>query len=195
MARVTSNQDETIERRLVPVLEASDVVDEHRGTPVEDLLLAQNLGRPFPVGPAPTLFIATCIDSRIRLSLPPGAAFELRSAGVNLGRPALFQVAFAVSVARLRHVALVSHDDCAMKRLPHVRRAFVEGLVENTDWDEASAEAFFNENAARWHRIDPIGAVVLHAHELRGRFPSVSFATLHYTVGDGQLAQIVEDAG
>jgi carbonic anhydrase len=178
--------------RLVPVHREEDVLERYRGTPIEDLIEVQNLDRSFPVGEAPTLFIATCIDSRVRLKLPPGAAFELRSAGVNLRQNAFFQIAFAVSVAPIQHIALISHDDCAMSKLPSLKDAFVEGLAEQAEWSQEKAAKFFRERAANWHQEDPIVTVLEYARDLRKRLPSITFAPLHYSVQDGRLYQIRE---
>jgi len=177
--------------RLRPVRNADDVFERYRGTPIEDLLAAQNLDRPFPVGPAPSLFVATCIDWRVRLALPPGAAFELRSAGVNL-KHAFFQIAFAVSASPISHVALVSHDDCAMTKLPALEADFVAGLAKHARWSPDEAKRYFEEKRDHWHLEDAVATTLAQARELRERLPAVTFAPLHYTVGDGRLVQIAE---
>lgn len=181
--------------RLIAVRDETNVLEVYRGTSVEDLLLAQNLGRPFPVGGSSALLVATCIDSRVRFALPPGAAFELRAAGVNLGEEAFFQIAYAVAARGVRHLALVSHEDCAMSTLESQHKAFVEGMELRSDWTAAQAEAFFREHALSWQQDDPDRTVVEHARDLRERFPSITIAPLHYAVSDGRLSQIDERAG
>jgi len=178
--------------RLVPVRRPDDVLAAYRDTPIGHLLLAQNLERPFPDVREPVLLVATCIDPRVRLRLPRGAAFEMRSAGVNLEGGAAFQIDFVLSVVRVGHVALISHDDCAMTRLASQREAFVEGMAARSDQGESDAAALFDEHVRTWHREDAIGAVVEHARALRRRFPGATIAPLHCTVGDGRLHQVVD---
>ena len=124
--------------------------------------------------------------------MPPGAAVELRCAGVNLDERAFFQFAFAVSVMGIGHIALISHDDCAMVGLAAKRQAFARGLAERGGWEEAAADAFFGEQAGSWQQDDAIATVVRHAGELRERLAPVRFAPLHYSTGEGTLYQINE---
>jgi carbonic anhydrase len=178
--------------RLIDVRSESDVPEAYRGTPIWHLLAAQNLGSVFPVGPTPSLLIATCIDSRVRLELPPGAAFELRDAGVNLNMHSFFQIAFAVSVVGVKHIAVVGHDDCAMTTLASSESAFVEGMAESSQWDAWEAKSFFREHVDDWHVEDPVVTVIGHAQGLRSRFPSVTFAPLLYSVRDQKIRAIDE---
>lgn len=182
------------DRRLVPVRAASDVLDVYRGTPIEHLLTAQNLGRSFPVAASPSLFVATCIDSRVRLELPPGAAYELRCAGVKLGEDAFFQMAYLVAVIGIRHFAIISHDDCATIGLTANRPEFVKGMAQNAEWNEQMADSLFRETASSWEQDDPIAAVSERARELRKRLSLVTVAPLHYSVHEGRLYQIDEHA-
>ena len=176
--------------RLRAVRSASDILTAHRGTPIEDLLAAQNLGQPFPVGETPSLLVATCIDSRVRLALPAGAAFELRAAGVNLGEGGFFQIALIVSLVGIRHVALISHDDCAMIGLTSKRATAAQGLARLDAWDATAAEAFLAKHDESWQQNDPIETVKRHARELGERLGPVRFAPLHYSVREHRLYQI-----
>lgn len=178
--------------RRRPVASERDVLPAWRGTPIASLLLAQNQGATFPVGPEPSLLVATCIDSRVRLALPPGAAFELRAAGVNLDERELFEIAFAVAVGGVRHVAVLGHEDCAMGRIDGGREAFARGLASTDGWDHDAAGAFFDAHAADWVIGDPAAATLATTRRLRSRFPGVIFAPLHYTVPAGRIEQILE---
>lgn len=174
---------------LHPVTTPDDVLGPYRGTPIESLLLAQNLGVEFEFSGEPQLVVATCIDPRIDLRLPPGSAFIIRTAGVNLKDEALFQFGFLTSVMGLRHVALIAHEDCAMTRLHDKRQTFVDRLVERTGCDARSAELYFDDHVDFWNVPDAITVVRDHAENIR-RGGGVVVAPLFYSLREGRLLQI-----
>ena len=166
------------------------VLPEYRGTPIESLLLAQNLGQPFETPEQPCLVVATCIDPRINLQMPPGTAFVIRTAGVNLKGEGLFQLPFLTSVMGISHVALIAHDDCATVVLRSKRQAFVDGQTANTGSEAGVAEALFDQHADFWHVPDEVAVLKTHAQEARDLCGDVVVAPLYYRVKDHRLLQV-----
>ena len=64
-----------------PVDSERDIPQHLRGTPLDDLLQYQNLGRELRPVPAPQLLIGMCMDSRKHLRIPDNFAFILRAGG------------------------------------------------------------------------------------------------------------------
>lgn len=176
---------------LQPVDAPEDVLEPYRGTPIEKLLRAQNLGEPYARPARPELVVATCVDPRIDLKLPASSAFVSRSAGVNLKGEKLFQLAFATAVPDIRHVALIAHTDCAMRGLAAKREAFADGLVAHGAGDRAAAGSLFDRYVDHWSVRDEVEVVRAHAREVRERCGDVVVAPLLYDVETGRLAQVL----
>ena len=173
---------------LRPVTSPEDVCEQYRGTPIEALLLAQNLGQDLECPRAPDLIIATCIDPRIDLRVPIGRAYVIRTAGVNLKNHAVFPFAYLTAVLGIRHVALIAHDDCAMVGLCARRQEFIERLAERPGCHGPSAGMFFDRYADFWNVPDAIAVVRNHAPDIVHRCGgAVVVAPLLYTVCDGRL--------
>ena len=176
---------------LLPVDSPADVLEAYRGTPIEKLLLAQNLGEPYARPERPELVVATCVDPRIVLPLPEGSAFISRSAGVNLKGEKLFQIAFATAVPDIRHVAVIAHTDCAMRGLADKRRAFLDGLAAHGADDRAAAESFFDRYVEHWTVGDELEVVRADALAVRERCGDVLVAPLLYDSATRRIAQVL----
>jgi len=176
---------------LQPVASRNDVLEQYRDTPIESLLLAQDLGMDFERHGGPDLIVATCIDPRINLRVQSGRAYVIRTAGVNLKAEAVFQFAYLTAVIGIRHIALVAHDDCAMVGLRDKRQEFVECLGRRPGRDEVSAGMFFDRYADFWNVPDAVAVIRSHAQEIHHRCgEDVVVAPLLYTVEDDRLLQI-----
>jgi len=176
---------------LCSVFGPDDVLAEYRGTPVESLILAQNVGQLYEA-PAETDFVvATCIDPRVRLALPEGAAFLVRSAGVNVKNEGDFLFGYMTSMMGIRTIALIAHEDCAMTRILDDRQAFVERLSERSGADPESIGAYFDRHAEFWHVPDEIDVVRAYAQKIQANVgPEVVVAPLFYSL-DERLHQVV----
>lgn len=174
---------------LRPVEREPDVLDEHRGTPIGDLLAAHNLGRSLPFTPTADLLIVTCMDHRVTLDIPDCFAYQVRTAGAT-PEPVLSNVAFAIAVAGVRAIAVITHTDCAMCRAADSAASMTGHLVEREGWcGDAAREQ--ERQLRHVHRIaDPISSAWAHARRLARRFPSCVVAPLLYRVDDGALLQI-----
>jgi carbonic anhydrase len=177
-----------MDERLIPVQTDKDILPAWRGTPVADLLGYQNLEQPHRPYARAELLIGTCMDGRIRLRLPGGFAFILRTGGAS-PRPVEFEISFAVAARGLRAMALIGHDDCGMSQLTERREAYVAGLVE-VGWAQEAAERHFAEHVPTVAIPDPAAFVIAEAARLRERYPGLLVAPLFYTVGEGLLYQL-----
>lgn len=177
--------------RLSRVDAPEDVPAPYRGTPVERLLAAHNLGADREAPDAPELLVATCMDHRVRLRMPDDFAYVLRTGGADL-RGRGFEVSFAVAVGGVRAVAVIGHSDCGMAGVTGRRDAFVAGLADGAGWAADEAAAHFDE-AAPVHEIDdPIDRTLEQTGRLRRRYPGVLVAPLHYRVEDHRLHVVRE---
>jgi len=176
---------------LIESRRRDDILPEYRDTPIGDLLAWHNLGVPPRPYARPETLVVMCMDFRKRLSLPDNFAYVLRVGGANAAAVDPY-VAFAVAVARVRAVAVIVHDDCAMAAVASRRGEFVSGLVANAGWDRAAAEAYVAARAAAMEIGEPAAFAAEQCRSLRDRYPGIVAAPLFYSVADGLLRQVRE---
>ncbi|HKO15671.1 MAG TPA: carbonic anhydrase [Gemmatimonadaceae bacterium] len=174
---------------ILPVNYRTDILPEHRGTPVGLLLEYHNLERAMGSGPGRQLLIGMCMDSRKALRIPPDFAFVLRTAGANM-RDNEFRISYAIAVGGVRTIVLIAHTDCGMRRVAGQHDAFVRGLVDHAGWDEARAEKHFADSVPKFAIDDEVGFVMREAERLRVLYPRISVAPLLYRVEDDLLYQL-----
>ncbi len=175
---------------MIPVHESTDILPAYRGTPIADLLAAHNLGATLSMREDAELLIVTCMDHRIILDIPECFAFVLRVAGANAD-PVGFSVSFAVSVAGVKAIAVIGHDDCAMQHVYSRRDAFVSGLQQRCQWSPDRAEAHFDDGAKPFAIADSAEATWVQAERLRELYAGVHVAPLSFRVDDAMLLQVV----
>lgn len=168
---------------------ADDILERYRGTPIADLLATHNLGSTPPDPPTADLLIVTCMDQRVMLRVPERVGFQLRTAGAT-PTPVLPNVAFAVSMAGIKAIGLVTHTDCAMCRVPECAEAVIAHLVDREGWQPAEADELISVLHEVFHLDDPVQAAWKYARLLEARFPTCLVAPLLYQVDDGALLQI-----
>jgi sulfate permease, SulP family len=176
---------------LFPVDSAGEIPLILRDTPIETLLLGQNLGE-IQVRPAnmAEIVIGMCIDFRKSLSIPRDWAFILRREGANMDG-AEFAIALALSKG-VRHMALIAHNSCAMSNTALHRDAFVAVLCEKYNWKRPQAVEFF-DNHARSHDIgNEIDFVLQEAHRLSSLFPGLMVVPILFRVEDDRLYLIYD---
>jgi carbonic anhydrase len=177
-------------QRLIKIESIDDIPPQFRDTPVERLLAWQNLGAPKEDVARAELLIGMCMDNRKVLKIPENFAFVIRSGGANL-RYNEFKVSFAVSVGRVRAIALAVHNHCGMVGLSARREQFVDGLVD-VGWDRELAQQHFDAYAPLYEIGNEIDFALSEARRLRDRYPKVLVAPLMYNVEDNLLYCIRE---
>ncbi len=177
---------------LSPVRTTSDLAPEYKDSPIADLFRFHDkraAGNSYSHAP---LLIVTCMDRRIALNTPPGYAYVVRTAGANT-RSVLFNIDYAVAVAKVEAIALIGHNDCAMTRVKDQRTEFEQGMLTTQDWAADKASRTY-DNGCEWFGIDDaVVSTWKETHALRKRYPNTPVAPLYYLVKDGRLVQIVAE--
>lgn len=177
--------------RLLAVDTLDDLPAEYEGSPVARLLAAHNLAAALEPSGGPELLVATCMDHRVSLRMPPDFAYVLRTGGADLGGRD-FEVSFAAGVGGVGAVAVVGHSDCGMAGVTGRRAAFVEGLSDRAGRDAGEAAAEFDACAPRREIGDPISFTLEQTGRLRRQYPGILVAPLHYRVEDRRLYLVGE---
>jgi carbonic anhydrase len=132
------------------------------------------------------------MDSRLNLQVPDNFAFIIRTGGGNLLQHE-FIVSFAISIAKIKHIALIGHDNCGMVNLRNRRKEFIEGLVEIAGWNRKAAKKHF-DNQAPVHEIGNEEAFVLSQQKrLQARYPGICIAPIMYRLEDNRLCLLGEN--
>lgn len=175
-----------MKHKILPVTKKADIPKDYRGTPIGRLLEHHNLNRPFEVHTEARLLIGMCMDNRKHLHMPDNFAFIIRSGGGNL-RYSEFKISYAIGVGKVRHIALIGHNHCAMVNLVSRKEEFITGLIKGAGWNKAMAEEHFM-NLAPLHEIgNEIDFIVSEKHRLSKRYPKIKVAPLYYRVEDNRL--------
>ncbi|MBI5744886.1 MAG: carbonic anhydrase [Elusimicrobia bacterium] len=172
--------------RLKAVNSAADIPASLRGTPIADLLLYHNLGKPFKKHDNARLVACMCMDNRKQLRLPDNFAYILRTGGGNI-RHSEFKVSYAIGIGGVRYVAMIAHDNCGMSNLFSKREAFVKGLIKNAGWTRKKAMDYFVAYAPLFEIGNEIDFVVAEARRLNFKYPKVKVLPMFYGIADGRL--------
>jgi carbonic anhydrase len=177
---------------LVPVNSVDDIFPEYRDTPIGLLLEYHNLERPLDVYSNAQLLIGMCMDNRKHLRIPDNFSFIIRAGGANL-RYSEFKVSYAISVGRVKHIAIIGHNNCGMVHLNDRKELFINGLVELAGWDRNHAEAHFMLNEPLYEIGNEKDFVLSEVKRLRITYPKIQIAPMLYKVEDNRLYLIRED--
>jgi carbonic anhydrase len=178
-------------KRLLPVTTSEDIPMEFRNTPIGLLLEFHNLDKPFTPYETAQLLVGMCMDNRKHLHMPDNFAFIIRSGGANL-RYSEFKVSYAISVGKVRHIALIAHNNCGMVNLFARKEEFVRGLVENAGWDREWAEEHFTHFSPMFEIGNEVDFVLSETKRLRLRYPKIQIAPLMYRIEDNRLYFVKE---
>jgi carbonic anhydrase len=176
---------------LITINSASDIPELYRDTPISLLIEYHNLGRSYDTYDSAQLLIGMCMDNRKHLHIPDNFAYVLRSGGANL-RYSEFKVSYAIAVGKIRHIALIGHNNCGMVNIESRRDEFVNGLVEHAGWEKKMAENHFSHYEPLYEIEDEKDFILGEAIRLRQRYPRIIIAPLFYIVETGKLFFIEE---
>lgn len=177
--------------RLQSIHRTTDIFSEYRNTPVGLLLEYHNMNRSLDKYTKPELLIGMCMDNRKHLHIPDNFAYIIRSGGGNL-RYSEFKVSYAIAIGRVRHIALIGHNNCGMVNLFSCKDQFVRGLVETAGWDNEQAEEHFMHFAPMFEIGNEIDFLLSEAKRLRLRYPKITVVPLFYQIEDNKLYMIRE---
>lgn len=176
---------------LFSIQSMADIPQLYKNTAVAQLLAYHNLKNQHDHFDEAQLLVGTCMDFRIKLTIPEKFAFIIRTGGANLKHNE-FHIAFALSVAKVKYMAIIGHTDCGMVNLKQNFSPFVNGLVNNAGWEEGNAERFFMHYAPHFEIGNPIDFSLKQVHYFRKRFPKITFVPMLYKVENGLLYLIEE---
>ncbi len=133
-------------KSLISIKTLDDIPLEYRETPVGLLLEYHNLDRLFETCDSAQLLVGMCLDNRKSLRIPGNFAYIIRTGGANV-QYTEFNVSYAIAVGQVKHIALISHNNCGMVNLNSRKEAFIQGLVDSAGWNRRSAEEHFSHFA------------------------------------------------
>jgi carbonic anhydrase len=171
---------------LIKVADRKDIFPQYRDTPIGLLLEYHNLERTFDNYENAALLIGMCMDHRKHLHIPENFAFIIRSGGANL-RYSEFKVSYAIAVGKVRHIALIGHNNCGMVNLAERKEAFIDGLVESAGWNRKRAEHHFTHFAPLFEIGNEVDFVLSESKRLRLRYPGIQIAPMIYLIEDNKL--------
>ncbi len=171
---------------IVKITNERQIPIEYANTPVGDLIRFQNLGADFKSYNTAQLLVGMCMDNRKQLKIPENFAYIIRTGGANL-RYCEFKVSYAVAIGNIKHIALITHDNCGMVNLISKREQFVDGLCKNAGWDKERAVEHFMNYAPMFEIENEIDFVVKESKRLAEKYVGVMIVPLLYSIEDNML--------
>lgn len=172
--------------RLKAVNSVADIPKSLRNTPVGELLMYHNLGKPFKNYDRARLLVCMCMDNRKQLRLPDNFAYILRTGGGNI-RHGEFKMSYAIGVGGVRYAVMVAHDKCGMANLFSKKDLFVKGMMRNAGWTRKKAQDYFATYAPLFEIGDEIDFTVAEARRLNFKYPRVKVLPMYYGIDGGKL--------
>ena len=178
------NSDPRYKEKLVELISSADIPARWRGTPIEQIIQAQNFGYPLHPQPQPTVLIASCMEFRYALPVPANYAYVIRTPG---GRLLGAELAIGYVLSRgVTNVLLIAHNDCGMTHLVERSAAIVDAFVAQ-GWSRPKAEQFVQAQIAKQGIHDELDALEQEYHRLKGLFKQVHVAPLFLTLSDRKV--------
>lgn len=177
--------------RLITISTINDILPEYRNTPIELLIEYHNLSKPFDLYKSSQLLIGMCMDNRKHLNIPKNFAHIIRSGGANM-RYNDFKISYAISLGKIRHIALIGHNNCGMVNLDSRKEQFISGLVDVAGWNKEQAEDHFKKYSPIFEIGNEIDFILSETKRLRTLYPKIQIASLMYLVEDNRLYFIKE---
>ena len=177
--------------RLIEIYKAGDIPAKYKGTPIGLLVEYQNHLRPHDPYASAQILVGMCMDNRKALDVPENFAYILRTGGANM-RASGFKISYAISVGRVRHIAIAGHNHCGMVNLMQRKEAFIEGLMEGAGWDREKAENHFLNLVPMFEIGNEIDFVLSEVRRLRAEYPKITIAPLLYRIETNHLCFIRE---
>lgn len=176
--------DDKYTDRLYEFHTEDDIPLEWRGSPIEEVILSQNFGRPIQTSGNPELLICTCIEFRYALPIPRMYAYVIRRAsGRIIGSE--FSVGYTLSKG-VKHLLLIGHNDCGMSKVPEAAPSVVQAFVEQ-GWSEDAARIYVHKHGIRHAMGDELDSLKDEYLRLRAIFPKLVIAPVFVCLHDNKL--------
>jgi len=173
-------------KHLIDVNKIEDIPEEYRESPIGRLIEYHNLNRPQDVYNNAEILVGMCMDNRKQLHIPDNFAYILRTGGGNL-RYSEFKVSYAIAIGKIRHIALIAHNNCGMVNLMARESEFVNSLVNETGWEREWAEQHFTHFSSIFEIGNEIDFVLSEAKRLRLRYKNITVVPLYYVLEESKL--------
>jgi len=177
--------------RLIKIFTEADIIAEYVGTPIGKLIQYHNFNEKFSSYDNASLLIGMCMDHRKRLNIPKRFAYIIRAGGANL-KYSEFNISYAIGVGKIKHIALIGHNNCGMANIHERKNEFIYGLVQNAGWGKEKAEEHFNNSIPNFEINNEIDFILKQTTQLRENYPKIVIAPLMYSVDDNKLYLINE---
>ena len=177
--------------QLITINEVNDIPSPYRHNAIGRLLEYHNLDRPLDEYSCAQLLIGMCMDNRSDLRIPQDFAYILRQGGANL-RNSEFYVSYALAMGSVSFMALIGHNDCAMRSLESKKDSFVQGLMKQAGWEKNDAEEHFTKAFKSVEIGSESDFILNEVKRLRLRYPKVTIAPMLYKVEDRRLYLLKE---
>lgn len=177
--------------RLIKIEKMDEIPEKYRNTPISELIAYHNFFEPHKIYSSAQILVGMCMDNRKQLKIPENFAYIIRTGGANL-RHSEFKVSFAISVGKVRYVALIGHNNCGMVNLTAKKETFIDGLVD-AGWDAEYASQHFYHFAPLFEIGNEIDFTQSEVIRMRSRYPKVTFVPMIYNVDDNKLYFIREN--
>ena len=177
--------------QLIKITSKDQIPEIYKDTPIQELIMYQNLDLEFNTYSTANLLVGMCMDNRKQLRIPENFSYIIRTGGANL-RYSEFKVSYAIAIGGVKYIALIAHDHCGMVNLISKREQFVEGLCKNAGWDRTRAEEHFMNYAPMFEIDNEVEFVVAESKRLAEKYPGVQVVPLIYSIEDNKLSVVVE---
>ena len=178
-------------KRLSAINSKEDIPTKYNNTPIGDLLEYHNLNKAPEAYTQAAILIGMCMDNRKHLRIPDNFAYIIRAGGANL-RYSEFKVSYAIAIGKVRHIALIGHNNCGMVNLFSRKDQFINGLVEQAGWVKEWAEEHFMHFAPMFEIGNETDFILSETKRLRLRYPKIQIAPMIYLVEDNRLYLVDE---
>jgi hypothetical protein len=178
------HSDPKYKDKLVDIASSAEIPERWRGTPIEQVIQAQNLGYPLHPQPVPQVLIVTCMEYRYSMPVPSNYAYVIRTPG---GRLIGSELALGYVLSRgVKNILLIAHNDCGMAHLPEHTDNIIRALEEQ-GWSHDIAARFVKAQIAKLGVKDELDALEQEYHRLKSLFKSVHVAPLFLTLADRRV--------
>ncbi len=178
--------------KLIEINSVNKIPAEYQNTPIGKLLEYHNFGRAFDTFETAELLVGMCMDHRKHLCMPNKFSYIIRTGGANM-QYSEFKISYAIAIGKVRHIALIGHNNCGMEQLHTKEEDFVIGLTEGAGWEKHKAKEHFNHFAPKFEIENATDFILSETKRLRKIYPKIKIAPMFYLVEDNKLYCIEED--
>lgn len=161
--------------KLVDLASSKDIPAQWAGTPIEQIIQAQNFGYPLHSPGDPQALIVSCMDFRYAPPIPAHYAYVIRTPGSRLIGAEL-AVGYVLSRG-VKDIVLIAHNDCGMTKLVGHRHKIADAFEEQ-GWNKEKSHQFLDHQIPKHGFENELDALEQEYHRLNKLFKNVRVAPL-----------------